>query len=264
MPPKLKAIIDDVALTSMRPDGELLDEWELPECLCQLACGFYYVWDPMPPDWWLLPRRAWRAYERSVLDEHLPGFDSPSMIANALDHGGPLQPPAANLGRELLQAWRAVRDQFTPNPVPVWLDASIMTQAVERAGAGCLIWTKYRAVGHLLEGLGVPYYGGGTNPRAAKGKTIAASIAAHGTGKNLQAWHRSLVLTPMANANAWEQLIGRTHRLGQRADTVHVDVLASIDYHGAVLGRVLAEARATSAASGFSHKLVDADWTNKE
>lgn len=198
-------------------------------------------------------------YARAVLDERLPGFDSEGQIVNALDHGA-APPPAAPEGRELLAAWRGVRDHFEPNPVPVWLDRNVLEQAIEHAGRDALIWTRYRAAGQALEEMGIPYYGAGTHPEGANGRTIAVSIAAHSTGRNLQAWSRSLVLTPMANADAWEQLIGRTHRAGQHADTVEVDVIGSIDYHGAVLGRVLTEARAITKASGFEHKLVTAEW----
>lgn len=277
IPAELRATIERVATSSMRPDGELLDEWDLPDCLCQLAQGFFYVWDPAPPDWWLRPRRGWRAYVRAVLDEHLPGFDSESPIVRALDREikpsaemtGPefvetldsTRPPAHREGIELLQAWRAVRDEFTPNPVPVWLSDEPLRQAAAHVDRHTLIWVKHRAAGRKLEDLGIPYFGGGTNPEPAAGRTIALSINAHGTGRNLQAWSRSLVLTPPANAAAWEQLIGRTHRAGQRADTVRVEIIAAIPYHGEVIGRVVTEARAVQRASGFDQKLCVADWT---
>ncbi len=283
-PPALAKVIYETEIAGMRPDGELLDEMELPECLSQLALGFYYRWDPMPPDWWLDPRRAWYTYVRAVLDEHLPGYDSPSQIVSALDglqrapavgswvdtletkHQQILTsevglPPAHAEGRQLLAGWRAVRDEFTPNPVPEWIDRGIIAQAIQRAGAGCLIWTRFRAAGHELHAQGVPYYGGGTDPQAALGSpTLALSIASHATGRNLQAWSRALVLTPMGDPNAWEQLIGRVHRAGQQADLVEVGIIESIDYHTRLLTRVRARAIATSKATGFSQKLVDATW----
>lgn len=259
---QLQAIIARTEESGVRPDGEILDEWELPDCLCQLSLGFFYVWDPLPPDWWLYPRRGWRAYARAVLDEHLPGFDSESQIVRALDQDVGPMPPAAGGGWQLLEAWRGVRDKFTPNPVPRWIDPGPLEQAAERTRADrSIAWVRYRAAGGRLEDLGVPYYGGGTDPESARpGSPVALSIAAHSTGRNLQAWASSLVLTPIANASGWEQLIGRTHRAGQRADVVRVSIIAAIEYQGAVLGRVMTEARAISRASGFSQKLVDATW----
>lgn len=264
LPEFLLRTILEVQESGIRPDGELLDEFELPDVLCQLALGFYYVWSPMPPDWWLVPRRAWLQYVRDVLAEHLVGFDSPSMVAVALDqmrrgNRAPL-PPHAQQGAAFQAAWREVKDRFTPNPVPVWLSLEPLEQAA-RCEPGTLLWTRYRASGYALERMGIPYYPGGTDPEGAKpGSTIALSIASHGTGRNLQAWHRARVLTPPANADAWEQMIGREHREGQKSDTVYVEVPGIIDYHHDVIDRVLTQARNTSNASGFSMKLVDATW----
>lgn len=260
IPAELKHQIDMTAATRERPDGELLEDMEVSDCLCQLALGFYYTWDPLPPEWWLLPRRRWNAYVRQVLTYQIEGFDSPSMVVNALDHPKAMrQPPNAAVGKALLDQWRTVRDRYEPNVVPVWLDDTPIKQVAKRSG---LIWTRYRAVGERLRQYGMPYYPGGTDPQTAKpGSPIALSISAHSTGRNLQAWSENTILTPMANAGAYEQLIGRTHRAGQLSDTVYVSVYTVIDYHRAVMGRVRTQARATSQASGFSQKLTDATWT---
>lgn len=264
VPPALRQIIEDVALSSLRPDDELLDELELPECLSQLALGFYYRWDPPPPSWWLDPRRAWYRYVRDVIEAKLEGFDSTAPVVAALDYPGGLEPPDAIRGRALLAAWREVRDQFEPNSVPVWIDVSVLVQAAEHARKqGTLVWVRFTEAGEMLAKLGIPYYGGGTEPDsdAPPGQPIALSIQAHATGRNMQAWDRSLVLTPPANADGWEQLIGRTHRAGQKSDTVLVECISTIDYHAATLSRVLAQARADSKAADIKHKLVLADWT---
>ncbi len=266
--PKLSDVlvrtIAKVEETGMRPDGEPLDDWDIADCVSQLALGFYYVWDPLPPDWWLRPRRGWRMYARAVLDEHLEAFDSELQIVNALDHGSKPHPPAATEGAELLKMWRAIRDKFKPNPVPVWLDDSPLRQAIAHVKPGTLMWVKYRHAGFRLDALGIPYYGGGTNPeQAPPGSTIAVSIAAHGTGKNLQAWHRNMFLTLMANADAWEQGLGRTHRAKQESDTVYVEIIHAIDYHARVIDRVKSEARANAKAKRRKQKLLVADWTNE-
>ena len=258
LPGELADVIKEVQVTRTRPDGELLEDTDVSDCLCQLACGFYYTWDPLPPEHWLGPRRAWNKYVRFVLEQHLPGFDSPSQVANALDNPAAPQPPGAPGGRHLLSAWREVRDTFEPNVVPVWIDDTPLKLAAKRDG---LIWVRYRAAGERLAELGVPYYPGGTDPQSAKpGSTIALSIAAHGTGRNLQAWGDNTVMTPPANDRMWEQMIGRTHRAGQTRDTVRVSVYTVLDYHHDVMARVRSQARATSRASGFSMKLADATW----
>lgn len=251
---ELRETISRTAVSSMRPDGELLDERELPDCLCRLALGHYRIWDPMPPDWWLHPRRGWYAYVQAIRDERLPGFDSQAQVEAGVEAGTAPYPAD---GRALLDAWRAVEKEFEPNPVAVWLDEDPLRQAVEAAGDDCLIWTRYRDVGGRI---GVPYFGEGTNAANGRG-TIAVSVRAQGTGKNLQhKWHRNLVLTPLASASLWEQLISRTHRRGQKADTVYVTTIDAIPYHRDVMSRVRAEARATQRASGSIQKLCVADW----
>lgn len=262
--PELPAVITGalayVDETRCRPDGEPLDDWGIADVKAQLAQGFYYVWDPLPPDWWLAPRRGWAMYERAVLDEHAPGLDSGGQLRAAIDRGDRAV-PALQEGRELLEMWRGVRPRFEPNRVPVWLDDAPLRQAAQ-CEPGTLIWTRHRAVGERLQALGVPYWGAGTNPEhAPHGHTIAVSVSAHHQVFNLQhGWSRNLYPCPMAKAELWEQSIGRTHREGQAAPIVHVSIAAAIDYHESVIGRVFAEAGRISADSGFEQKLLAARW----
>lgn len=264
MPSALAALIARTAVSSRRPDGEPLTEWDLPDCLCMLAQGFYHVWDPMPPTWWLQPRRSWCAYERAVLDAQLPGFDTAQPIRDALDRGTGLQPPEADDGRRLLAAWRAVKDAFEPNPVPVWVDPSIMDAAATEAitNPGTVVWIKHVAPGLELARRGVPYYGEVTRPDLHTGGGSICAGMSHARGKNMQrVAHRNLFLHPMAKARRWEQAIARTHRPGQPHDTVTVKIIGTIPYHGEVLQRVYKGAHADTAASGVPHKLVLARWT---
>ncbi len=269
LPEQLATMITIVQATGRRPDGEILSEWELPDCTCQLALGFYYIWDPLPPRWWIRPRRAWHSYVRAVKDEKIPAFDTEKCITDALDaHHPHALPPAANEARELLAQWRAVKDEYEPNPVPVWVDPTPVHQVAAQAravasGRGTLIWCEHTtALAPAFEALGIPYYGGGRDPELAPpGQLIAVSRPAHYRGKNLQhGWHRNVITKPSASQKINEQKIGRTHRDGQKSPHVAVEFLESIDYHGQVLERVLAKARAVSRSSGVPHKLVLADW----
>ena len=255
-PPALREVIDGVAESSMRPDGEMLEDLEVPNYLTQLALGFFYVWDPMPPDWWLDPRRSWLSHARDILDREQDGLDSEGQLRSALTSGRLRDTE----GADKLARWLAVCDQFKPNKRTVWLDGSIMEQAAATVQhTDAIVWTRLRAAGLRLAELGIPYYDGGTTPESSSTlHPICCSIKAHGTGKNLQARSRSLVLTPMGKAWIWEQLIARMHRVGQRADVVRLRVIHSIEYHDRVMGRVLTEARAISKAAGENQKIVDA------
>jgi hypothetical protein len=263
LPEVLQRTIDDVLATSMRPDGEPLDDLDVVDCVCQLAGGgFYYVWDPPAPEEWLRPRRAWHAYERAVRDERILGLESTERIRYALDTGAPV--PYADVGRELLAAWRAIEPTFKPNQVARWVTGDVLAQVAEHTrNRGVLIWTRYTEIGEALEREhGIPYYGGGTRPQNAcpTGQTLVLSIKAHATGRNLQAWRRNLVLTPPAEARLWEQLIGRTHRQGQLADLVEVEIIDAIDYHRAVMSRVRYTARADGKTQGSQQRLIRATW----
>lgn len=260
LPKDLKDLAKDVVDTSTRPDGEPLESWDVPDVLCQLAQGCYYIWDPLPPLWWLEPRKRWHAYVRAILGEHIPGLDSPLAVASSLDHGRYV--PAAAEGAFFLKQWRQVKKKFEPNPVPVWVHVEPLVRIAEHAHkTKCIVWTRHSHPGDMLGKLGLPYYGAGANPESAPANTaICCSISAHATGKNLQKkWHRSLVLTPPAGVSTWEQLIGRTHRIGQKSDTVVVEYLDAISYHRDVVRRAVQSAKHTAKSSGFLPKLLVAD-----
>jgi len=49
-------------------------------------------------------------------------------------------------------------------------------------------------------------------------------VHAHSTGKNLQRYNKNLLLIPSSSGDAFEQLLGRTHRPGQTADDVSCEM----------------------------------------
>jgi hypothetical protein len=109
-----------------------------------------------------------------------------------------------------------------------------------------LVWVQLAAVGHKLAELtGFATYGAGAEAserlESARHKAHPAivSIAAHGTGKNLQAWGNQVIAHPLAHPARWEQMLARTHRPGQRRD----EVRATVYVHG-LFGRALSRARA--------------------
>ena len=192
----------------------------------------------------------------------LPGLYSPSMVATALDTGHAPPEIAPVEGAELLGAWRAVRDRFEPNPIPIWIDDSPLREVVERARRHrMMVWVSHRSAGERLAQLGLPYYGAATDPESAPVRqSMALSLHAHHAGKNLQAWDRMLYLVPPPSARRWEQSIGRQHRQGQDAPRVVVEYASVIPYHEAAIDRARAQARKISTANGNRTKLDLADW----
>jgi len=213
-------------------DGEDYDQvLEVNRLQRELAQGFYYRldWPDGEPDHeWLDARNAWRSCVRSRLQHtSIEGEDSPGLLEGMARRGEWTTPE--------WEAWASVQDRPEPPRVVVELDGArewtlgYVREWIDRdPGVPGLIWVDSPVVGGWLQDAGIPYYGQGMNrevnelaQRSDVG-TVALSIRAHRTGKNLQAWHRNLVLFPPADPRAWEQLIGRTHRAGQRAD--HVDL----------------------------------------
>tara|TARA_R110000824_G_scaffold62155_1_gene164831 strand:- start:357 stop:623 length:267 start_codon:yes stop_codon:yes gene_type:complete len=86
------------------------------------------------------------------------------------------------------------------------------------------------------------------------------SIKAHGTGKNLQRWSHNLLTSFLPNGSALEQLIGRTHRLGQEADEVYVHYF---EQHPSVLidiEKAREVARYIQDTQGNRMKILVASW----
>lgn len=254
-----QAHIAEVAATKLRPDGEPLDDPQVPMCLQQLALGFYYIWDPLPPDWWRYPRKTWFAYVRELIDMDIPGLDSICMVERFLDRGVDVKELGTDIGRVLLSEWRKVKNLFKPNHVPIWTDkdATRKLLAIPESSKS-IIWSGFRYHGQELARVsGLPYYGGGSDIRQAKpGEPLIASLRAHGTGAHLAAWEESVVSMTSPGNTFWEQLIGRLHRTGQEHDTVIFKIIQSIPYHGESMMRARNEAADVAEAQKAEQKLL--------
>jgi len=257
MHPSAEILVDDLINLKIAPNGDEAFPADVARHIRTLACGFYYVWDPAPPEDWLDGRRNWKRLARDILEREDEGLDSELQIANAIRSG------AVSYGADILEEWTEVRDTFKPNSVPVW----IHDPPVDKPTEPTIVWVEHRAAGRKLSELwGVPYFhrlgldDAGNFIDDASG-VIVASIASNSEGRNLQAWHRNLVITPPANGRTWEQLLGRTHRQGQTADEVSVDVLVG---HGMIrrqLRQAFDDARFIEATTRQPQKLLQTDLT---
>lgn len=240
------------------PDGWALSEaMEVWRHARELCLGLHYLWDPRPPDDWLEARRAWAKYVREELKASRV-LDSEKQVADECEAG--------RLPREEYDAWQKIKDTFAINQVVQWHDASALDLCAKwLAKSTGICWVEHRFFGfELARRTGLPYYGqdgltdDGRNILDASG-SIIASRAANGTGKNLQAWNRNLIVTCPTGASIWEQLVGRTHRQGQTADEVHVDVLLGSAESFAAWERAQGEARMAADILGSPQKILLAD-----
>jgi hypothetical protein len=217
-------------------DGEEYDlALDIARLQRQLTQGYFYraLWPGGIPDReYLEKRNAWkRAIRQRLTHQNRVGQDSPALL-EALAESGQWTPA------EWVD-WLTVRDRPEPARVPIevnrWL-VDVALRWLQNIGEPGIIWVTSPTVGQWLQEAGIPYYGEGQDEELNKlasdclddGRPImpiACSVFAHGTGKNLQAWSHNLILYPVSQGALWEQLIGRTHRPGQKAQKVTVDVV---------------------------------------
>lgn len=206
------------------PDGHPF-EWafDLWRHARELACGFYYKWDPYPPNDWINARRAWSKFVRETL-KHSRSLDSPFQVKNAVREG-------RLIDGGVLADWERIQPTFKPNSVPVWVDTTVVDYAAEwLAREQGICWVEHRAVGQRLAIMTqYPHYQeNGIDPLTGEmigtrpGPCIA-QIKPCSTGHNLQDVHyKNLILSCEPTGRRYEQLIGRTHRELQE-ETVQVE-----------------------------------------
>lgn len=242
------------------PDGhpfmEAVDLWRHAR---ELVCGFYYVWNPRPPEAWLLARRAWCKVVREIL-KHSRTVDTELQVVKAIDAG---QHPVA---ASTLAEWRAIRSTFEPNVEPRWVDDTVLKIASKWLhDNNGICWVEHRAFGERLSKLaGVPYFGQGgmaTGKRSIEDEhgPCVASIAANAEGRNLQRYSKNLIVSCPPSGSVLEQLLGRTHRPGQDADEVTAEIVLACIEQWNGLQRALKDARYIQDTTGQEQKLMLAD-----
>lgn len=293
-PPAPAVVTDAIAAldaSGALPDGrDLEDPIRLAAAKNTLALGFWYRWRVEPPRRWLHARRLWAIFVRRVCARG--ELDSVEEVARACAAGAVEVPTCAALLSRLASErdgasaaeyhpsrwsvdltarvdiqWRDVRPAFSPETEAVWLTDEIARAAVAWArDTGGIVWVRHAALGRVLDRLGVPYYGAqgereGRPIEIADGP-VAASIASSSEGRNLQRWAYSLHTDPRggrASAAECEQMIARTHRDGQQADTVTVAVYLSHDHQRAAWDSTIRGAYYLERLTGQPQKLTIAD-----
>tara|TARA_Y100001973_G_scaffold100394_1_gene161425 strand:- start:907 stop:1311 length:405 start_codon:yes stop_codon:yes gene_type:complete len=119
-----------------------------------------------------------------------------------------------------------------------------------------LIWYQSDAIATELAARGLDTFGSGTDLESIKPRTVAASIAVHGTGSNLQQWSRAIVIEPPSSGDAWEQLLGRLHRPGQTADDVVFYVYQHTDAFSGAMRSAVERSGFIEATTGNPQKLL--------
>lgn len=282
-PPKSKAI--DEALRQLRetwttPNGvELTSPMEVWRYAATLACGFFYEWKPAAPKDWLQARKNWTRFLRQTL-KHSRRYDTPEHLRLAVVNGSfsdtfeyvdELGKTKQVLPRSLLEAWQNIKDTYVYDVIPHWVDEAhlrwILEKYCRRNTDPMIYWVEHIAVGEKLSALsGMPYCQAGGKDQHGRfiedlaGYSVIASVKSCGEGTNLQqGWHRNFVTSCEPVGKTWEQLIGRTHRTGQEADSVEVYVLNSCEEQESSFNQAVADCRFKFNLEGQQQRLLLAD-----
>lgn len=199
-----------------------------------------------------------------------PKLDSPLLVTGFLASKG--APPN---GDDLLYYWelkqrldfegRPERDSRAVRICPYKIDAAA-AWARELKGEGGIVWIHNEEIGdwvteRMLEsGLDVLHCPAGANDEIRDTRNahriVVASIKAHGTGKNLQHFWNQFVLQWPRGAIQAEQMIARTHREGQKKDSLTVTMSNTTSFDHANFAACLNDALYIHQTGGGQQRLV--------
>jgi len=215
----------------LSPDAPSEDEDRRPDRITngsiwaserQLALGFCYIADPVPPEEWMEKRRAYFKAVRTALRRRY--FYTEMQFKQAYARG---EMPVAAWNKTVFE-WETIKPTFEPGSRALWLSDHAL-KAAEAWGreAPGIIWVDHIAFGvELAKRTGWRFFQGGgkdshgksidklysVKKRQAATETVIASRHANSTGRNLQCWNRHLVTAMPANNRDAEQMVGRSHR----------------------------------------------------
>lgn len=247
------------------PDGiDCKDGVEVWRHAREISTGFYSVWVPRAPEHWREARAAWARECRETLSNNRRDLDTEEQLIRHMAAEPDHYPEAL----ETFQLWQEIEPDFVPNPVPHWISDTVIDWVMKwsRKGPG-LIWTDRPTVGQRLADRGLPYYGEeGVDARTGRfvmdhdpKKPCVLARRANDSGRNLQAFDRNLIIDVPARGTDWEQLIGRTHRRGQKAQRISVDVLCGVVEDVAGFWKAHGRALRAQQITGQAQKLCHAD-----
>jgi hypothetical protein len=245
--------------TWCRPDGEELSEASAMAATAKnISVGFYYRWlwpDGVVDFDWLEARAEWSRQVRGLLTyRSRQGLDSPALVEIYASEGN----GSAALQRAWAQ-WAPLKHRPQPPKEAVWLTEEVVDYAfrwLEKQTAPAVLWYSSQAVGDLLEAKGVQVHGAGSPPPSAP--KVAASIQAHGTGRNLQHYDTAFIIEPPSGGGVWEQLLGRHHRQGQRSDLVSFHFLFSTEAQVKAIETAMAQADYVEKSTGVRQRITAA------
>ena len=207
--------------------------WHLPEIgfldnaaevalrYLQMSQGFYTFWKERPPTDYVLAKQSFNSYCKV----HLHKGDLVS-VSRVLKHG-------LKKGHKAAVDWEFWRKEFSPEVCVRWITEEVVKSVLKYITPKTILWVGSPFVGRKVSELSnIPYFGQGRAKSLSLygGDVVCLSIASMGTGLNLQRFHRNVILTPPKSQRRWEQLVGRTARMGQKNNRVEILTLQNTSY----------------------------------
>jgi hypothetical protein len=270
VPHAVDTLIETLEVGGQTPDGDdiIVEDSQKARLAKTLSLGFFHrwAWEQVGgrDEEWLMARRSWsRALRIEIAENAREHYDSAALIEAEVQRVLRKNPSEPGSLFGAWRGWAPHREKLQPPTVPVWVDYFVFIQIskwLSTQTRPTIVWYQHQVVGEMLAQMGLEVYGGGSTQPVFSGKHIAASIAVHGTGKNLQAWDQMLVIEPPSSGKTWEQLVGRTHRQGQTAPRVDVYVLCHTDVLDKAVNKAIEEAEFTCDLTGCVQRLQRAAW----
>jgi len=233
----------------------------------EIANGFAYYCDPPPPREWREAKAAWTSFVRARMESHgKTSYDTPLQVWNAVEAGTFGDVPE-------FTRWRDLRHTFEPNTKPYWISDYLVRDAEKWAlETGGVVWVSHSTAyteeqdDDLVGGRfkDIPYFGAGDERIKTYRGPCAASVRAHGTGKNLQQWSEALIMGFPSGGKTVEQLLARHHREGQKADLVRFHFYAHSLENLNAIEKVLGDAKYVEDVMGTDQRLLAAHWLDHD
>jgi hypothetical protein len=278
IPKSVAKMIADLEETWQTPQGEELDSaLAMVRLRRQMICGFYYYWDwkdGIVDTEWMEARSDWAKACRLYCSRAPEGLDTPALLEKGI-LGYLTKTFEYKFPKELIVtylAWNKVKDRPLP-PVGVeWFSDYFLAEVIRWVQAQKeppLIWYEHQTLAHALHQLaGWEVYGSGPQADYALTQTTQPhpaliSIRSHSQGKNLQLWGNHFIAHALSDGARWEQLLGRSHRHGQKRNTVTVTIPTYAEF-GNAMRSAQEGALYIQQSTGLNQRLLSANWVDNK
>ena len=258
---------EDATVSASAVAGGITDATSYALALRTTSWGFYYETVGLTPEL-RAARKVWSALSRAAISyKKFSGVDTDGLLRKAcIDRPETLDKVIVDAYYDLMALDHQRKDlQFFTK----WVDDALIQRMIDRAneyvkaGRSVIVWYYSRGVGEKFKELGFPAYGAGEEIDGSN-RAVAASIKVHGTGKNLQHdYDANIIMQCPSSGATLDQLIGRTHRTGQKADNVLVEFMEPSFIFGRAFDTAIETGRLIDRVQASQQKTALMTYCNK-